>query len=209
MILGRFITLEGGEGTGKSTQAKVLAGRLRGRGLRVLETREPGGTPLGESVRDLILGNAPAEPTAEFLLFAAARAEHVTTVIGPALRDRDWVVCDRFMDSTRVYQGDVWNVDRALIAATEKATVDPYFPHLTIVLDVPVETARARTSSRGLMNRYDAARAETYDIIRAGFLKIAAAEPARCIIVDADRSSEDVAEHIWKAVSERLFPVAV
>lgn len=205
MQLGKFITFEGGEGTGKSTQVKLLAERLRGSGLGVLETREPGGTELGEKIRDLILSQAPAEPAAELLLFAAARAEHVSTVIGPALRDRDWVICDRFMDSTRVYQGEVWNADAALIHAIERSTIDPYFPDLTLILDIPVEHALQRAETRGALSRFDAEHADTHKVIRQGFLKIARDEPKRCAVIDASGTPDKVADLVWQTVQKRLL----
>ena len=155
MNRGKFITFEGGEGSGKSTQARLLAEALRAKGLDVVVTREPGGTPLGESIRELILANRPALD-AEFLLFAAARAEHVVRKILPALQAGQWVVCDRYIDSTRVYQGKLAGVDARLIDVVELHTSRAAWPALTIVLDVPPATGRARASERGDLNRYDA-----------------------------------------------------
>ena len=152
MKRGRFITFEGGEGSGKSTQARLLADRLRGAGLDVIVTREPGGTPLGEAIRSLILGSKPA-PYAEFLLFAAARAEHVARVIAPALERGAWVVSDRFTDSTRVYQQRLAGIDGALVAAVEAATTQGAMPDITLLLDLDPETGLARAMRRGDANQ--------------------------------------------------------
>jgi len=200
----RFITFEGGEGSGKSTQARLLAEKLRAQGHNVVLTREPGGSPVAEKIRALILDDPPQSPIAELLLFAAARAEHLTATIIPALRDGKWVICDRFMDSTRVYQGGLWNVDPALIAMLEQQTVAPHFPALTLILDLPVETAMQRAAQRGTLSRYDAQRRETHDLIRSGFTQIAQAEPARCALIDASGTQAEIAASIWQTVSTRL-----
>ncbi len=220
-MTGRFITFEGGEGTGKSTQARLLAERLRAIGpgqppreglvprevlapREVVVTREPGGTPLAEAIRDLILAGRPQEPQAEFLLFAAARAEHLTAVIKPALQRDAWVICDRFVDSTRVYQGDIFKVSPDLIAAIEHLTVSPWFPDLTLILDLPPKVGLERAAARGEMSRFDAARMETHAALRAGFLKIARAEPRRCVVINAAGDVDSVARDVWAAVSSRL-----
>lgn len=139
MKRGKFITFEGGEGVGKSTQAKRLAERLERNGIPVIVTREPGGTPVGEDVRDLIMKDRPTDPVTELLLFAAARAEHVTSVIRPALDDGTWVISDRFIDSSRVYQGKRYSLEPELIALLERFTVAPDFPDLTLILDLPAD----------------------------------------------------------------------
>lgn len=149
MKRGKFITFEGGEGAGKSTQAKRLAERLERAGISVIVTREPGGTPVGEDVRELIMRDHPTDPVTELLLFAAARAEHVTSVIRPALDDGTWVISDRFMDSTRVYQGKLYGLEPEFIAQLEKFTVAPDYPDLTLILDFLSEHRyRARPASR-------------------------------------------------------------
>lgn len=204
LMTGRFITFEGGEGTGKSTQARRLAERLRGLGREVVETREPGGSPLAERVRELILAEKPHEPQAEFLLFAAARAEHLTATIKPALQRDAWVVCDRFIDSSRVYQGDIGKVSDDLISAIEHLTVAPWFPDLTIVLDVAPSVALARAAERGALSRFDAAHMPIHAALRAGFLKIARAEPSRCVVVDAGGDVETVAARVWQVAAPRL-----
>lgn len=200
----RFITLEGGEGSGKSTQARILADKLRHLGHGVILTREPGGSPVAEKIRGLILDDPPQEPIAELLLFAAARAEHLTATIVPALRDGKWVICDRFMDSTRVYQGGLWNVDPALIEMLEKHTVQPNVPALTLILDLPVDKAMQRAAERGILSRYDAQRRETHDLIRAGFLQIAKVDPARCAVIDASGTQDEIAASIWQTLTTRL-----
>lgn len=201
---GRLITLEGGEGTGKSTQASKLADALRAKGIEVVVTREPGGTPLAERIRALVLDEKPAAASAEFLLFAAARSEHIAALIAPALKRGAWVVCDRYIDSTRVYQGDIAGISRDLVMAIEQFCVAPWFPDLTIVLDVPVDVAAARVATRGALTRFDAAGAQRHDAIRRGFLAIAEREPERCEVVPADGSPETVAALIWAVVSQRL-----
>lgn len=200
----RFITFEGGEGSGKSTQARLLADSLRAAGKDVVLTREPGGPPAAEKIRDLILNNPPQSPVAEFLLFAAARAEHLAATIVPALSNGKWVICDRFIDSSRVYQGGLWNVDPELIGLLEQHTVEPYMPGLTLILDLPVETAMQRASERGSLSRYDSQRRETHDLIRAGFARIASAEPERCALIDAAGSQDAIALSIRQAVTARL-----
>ena len=205
MKRGKFITFEGGEGAGKSTQAQLLAKRLEGAGIATVVTREPGGTPLGEDIRTLILKDRPQDPATELLLFAAARAEHMTAVIRPALDDGTWVISDRFMDSSRVYQGKLYSVDPKLISAIEKTTIAPDFPDITLILDLPPETGLERARIRGTLSRYDAERIETHEVLRAGFLEIANSEPKRCVLIDGHLSPESVAAAVWQAVSEHLL----
>lgn len=201
---GRLITLEGGEGTGKSTQAERLADRLRQRGVSVVVTREPGGSPVAERIRDLIFVERPRSAEAEFLLFAAARAEHLATTILPALDAGRWVVCDRFIDSTRVYQGALRKVDAGFIAAVETYTLARGRPDLTLVLDLPVAVGLARTRQRGDLNRYDEAAIEHHEIIRREFLDIARRDPSRCSVIDATPGPETVAASIWAVIEERF-----
>lgn len=201
---GRFITLEGGEGAGKSTQARHLAAMLRGRGMEVLLTREPGGSPGAERLRGLLLDpDAEWAPQAEILLHFAARAEHVARAIRPALAAGQWVVCDRFADSTMVYQGWGQGADRAAIAAlTDMMGV---VPDLTLVLDVAVPTSLARLAARGTApDRYERLGEPFFARIREGFRAVAAADPARCLLIDADAAEQDVAERITAAVQSRL-----
>lgn len=204
MQSGKFITFEGGEGAGKTTQVGRLAERLRALGLEIVVTREPGGTPLGESVREVVLGNAP-EPVTELLLFAAARAEHVAKVIRPALGAGTWVICDRFIDSTRVYQGLLGGVPADLITAIEVHTVAPSYPDLTFMLDLPADVGLKRTAQRGAQTRFDAGTESFHVSLREAFRQAAAAEPERCLVLDANREADAVAADIWAAVEMRLF----
>jgi dTMP kinase len=202
----RLITLEGGEAAGKSTQSRRLAARLRAAGHSVIETREPGGSEIAERIRALVLERRPKSPEAEFLLFSAARADHLEATIRPALAAGKWVVCDRFIDSTRVYQGDLNRIDRAFLDLVEKQVVRATMPALTLILDLPVEAMRARMLGRGGGNRFDAVPDTVHQARRDGFLGIARAEPGRCAVIDARRGEEEIAADIWRIVSERLSP---
>ncbi len=205
MTDGKFITLEGGEGAGKSTQAERLAARLSAVGHEAVVTREPGGSALGERIRALILDAKEMRPETELFLFAAQRAEHLAATILPALARGGWVISDRFADSTRVYQGDLGGMDRDRIAKVERLSV-ARMPDLTLVLDLPVEIGHARAATRGAQNRYDAQSLAKHEIIRKGFLRIAAAEPQRCAVIDAAQDADAVAAAIWRTVVERLAP---
>lgn len=205
MQRGKFITFEGGEGAGKSTQAQRLAEHLERQGIGVIVTREPGGTALGEDIRAIILKDRPQEPLTELLLFAAARAEHMTAVIRPALDEGTWVISDRFIDSTRVYQGKLYAIEPEFISAIEKYTVGRDLPELTLMLDLPPEAGLARAAGRGTLSRYDAERIETHEALRQGFLEIATAEPGRCVLIDGSLPVESVATAVWQAVHHRLF----
>ncbi|MFH3478391.1 dTMP kinase [Xanthobacter variabilis] len=205
---GWFITLEGGEGTGKSTQAHLLAEHLRARGWYVVETREPGGSPGAEAVRHVLLSGAaePLGPQVEALLFAAARADHVNSLIAPALAAGRIVVCDRFMDSTRVYQGVVGQVDADLLQGLERVCVRAR-PDLTLVLDVPPEVGLARAAARGkgaAADRFEKEGLAYHTAVRNAFLAQAAADPERCAVVDATPSAEVVAAEIAALVDGRL-----
>jgi dTMP kinase len=208
MTAQRFITFEGGEGSGKSTQARLLAERLQAGGHEVVLTREPGGAPLAERIRQLVLEAKPAAPVAEFLLFAAARAEHIAVTIAPALARGAYVVCDRYIDSTRVYQGTLGKVDPQLIAAIERATVAPVLPSLTFILDVPAEAGLARAAARGALNRYDQNEIAWHRQLRAAFQAVAAAEPGRCRLIDGQRDAALVSVEIWQLV-ESAVPAVV
>ncbi len=206
MAESRFITLEGGEAAGKSTQSRRLAARLRAAGHGVIETREPGGSPLAERIRALVLSERPASSEAEFLLFSAARAEHLQATIRPALAAGSWIVCDRFIDSTRVYQGDLNRIDAAFLAVIERHVVGPTMPALTFVLDLPVAAMRERMLQRPDANRFDAARDREHELRRDGFLRIAHAEPERCVVIDASVSEDEIAARLWSIVTARLAP---
>jgi dTMP kinase len=210
---GKFITFEGGEGTGKSTQAAVLALRLEWLGISVTLTREPGGSPGAEIMRHVLLSGAakPFGPEAEAMLFAAARDDHIRFTILPALEAGKWVVCDRFVDSTRVYQGIVGEVDHRFIKALERVSVGDLRPDLTFVLDVPAERGLQRAAGRRGREEPDRFEAETIDFherLRQAYLMLAAGEPNRCVIVDASAPKKAVSNRIWQAVNARLQPEA-
>ncbi|MBX3515177.1 MAG: dTMP kinase [Xanthobacteraceae bacterium] len=208
MMRGKFITFEGGEGAGKSTQVTRLADRLRVRGIEVVTTREPGGSPGAEAMRMLLLEGVvkPLGPTAETMIFAAARDDHVHTVIEPALARGAWVICDRFIDSTRVYQGALGNVDRRIIRALERVTIADAMPNLTFVLDVPVEVGLARVKGRGeASDRFESEDTEFHIQLREAFRDVVQAEPERCVLIDASQQADAVTARIWLAVTERLL----
>lgn len=205
MTVGKFITLEGGEGAGKSTQVARLAERLRVAGHEAVVTREPGGSPLGERIRQVILDAKTMAPDTELFLFAAQRAEHLRETILPALARGAWVISDRFADSTRVYQGDLGGLDAALIREVERLSVSRQ-PDLTLILDLPVEIGHVRAAARGATNRYDEQSLAKHEIIRQGFLRIAHAEPGRCAIVDASQDADAVVAAIWRIVAKKLSP---
>jgi len=209
---GKFITFEGGEGTGKSTQAAMLALRLEALGLSVQLTREPGGSPGAEIIRHVLLSGAakPLGPDVEAMLFAAAREDHVQCTILPALEAGKWVISDRFADSTRVYQGILGQVDQRLIKGLERVSIGDLFPDLTLILDVPVELGLERVKMRlgeTKPDRFEAENAEFHQKLREAYLAIAAEEPDRCVVIDAGASKEAVARKIWNAVGTKLDPM--
>jgi dTMP kinase len=210
-MTGKFITFEGGEGTGKSTQAAMLAHRLKALGVGVVSTREPGGSPGAEAIRHVLLSGAakPLGADTEAILFAAARDDHVQFKILPALKRGQWVVCDRFADSTRVYQGALGRVDERLLKVLERVTIGDLKPDLTFILDVPVEVGLERTSvRRGAVNadRFEAEGREFHEKLRAAYLFVAAQEPDRCVVIDASGEKQSVSNLIWNTVSRRLDP---
>jgi dTMP kinase len=206
---GRFVTFEGGEGAGKSTQMARLAERLADAGYDVLTTREPGGSAGAETIRHVLLSGAakPFGATAEAILFAAARADHIASVIAPALAEGVWVLCDRFFDSSRVYQGALGRVDPRLIRALERVTVGAMRPDLTLVLDAPPELglARARNRPGSWPDRFESEDLTFHRTLRAAYRELAAAEPQRCMLIDASCKVEEVAASIWQAVTSRLI----
>lgn len=206
---GRFVTFEGGEGTGKSTQTRRLVDHLGALGIDAVATREPGGSPGAEALRRLLLAGAvaPLGPAAEALVFSAARLDHLQETIRPALARGAFVVCDRFADSTRVYQGALGNLDPRFIRALERVTVGETRPDLTIVLDLPAEIGLARAAARRLtrVDRFEAEDLSFHQALRSAFLEIAAAEPERCVVIDAAPSEEAVAGAVWKVVETRLL----
>jgi dTMP kinase len=208
---GRFITFEGGEGTGKSTHAAMLVARLRQFGIRAQLTREPGGSPGAEIMRYILLSGAaqPLGPNAEAVLFAAARDDHLTTLIRPALEQDKWVVCDRFADSTRIYQGVAGNVDPMAIRAMERIIVGSTKPDLTFILDVPAKEGMRRAGKRRGgedVDRFEGESVTFHERLRDGFLTLAANEPERCVLIDATTSKDEVAEQIWRVVLKKLDP---
>lgn len=208
---GRFITFEGGEGTGKSTQIKKLADRLGAAKLRILVTREPGGSPGAEIMRHLVLSGMGKllGPEAETLLFAAARDDHVRTVIEPALKQGVWVLCDRFADSTRAYQGSLGSVPVGLINAMQRVTIGDLKPDLTIILDLPVEIGLARAAARrgsGTPDRFEGEKLAFHQGLREAYCKIAEDDPARCVLIDANSDPDTVAGRVWTALRDRLLP---
>jgi dTMP kinase len=208
---GRFITFEGGEGTGKSTHAALLAERLKVLGVGVLLTREPGGSPGAEAIRHVLLSGVakPLGAEAEALLFAAARDDHVRNSIEPALARGMWVVCDRFIDSTRIYQGALGHLDPKFLCALERVTVGDLKPDLTFILDVPAEVGLARARERRGADAADRFEAETpnfHEELREAYRLLVVSEPGRCVVIDATEPKPVVAERIWKTVNERLDP---
>ena len=206
---GKLITFEGGEGAGKSTQVAILVERLRTAGRHAIATREPGGSPAAEEIRETLLSGKVKQfgPFAEALLFSIARQDHVDTLIGDALARGQWVVCDRFLDSTRAYQGVSGGVPAPIISALERLTLHGVMPNLTIVLDIPVEEGLARMSRRrGTPDRFESEDIAQHERIRKAFINIAEEEPNRCVIIDARKPEALVAEDVWEAVTERLRP---
>jgi dTMP kinase len=208
---GRFITFEGGEGSGKSTQAGILANRLARAGRKVLATREPGGSPAAEEIREALLSGRVWQfgPFAEALLFSVARADHIENAIRQALHEGKWVVCDRFLDSTRAYQGATAGVPKGLISALERLTVGNLLPDITFILDIPPEEGLARAAERrsgSMPDRFESQELLLHERVRRAFLDIAEEEPERCIVIDASQPEAMVAEDVWEAVLQRLSP---
>ena len=204
---GRFITLEGGEGTGKSTQTKRLVDALAGKKIAGIATREPGGSPGAEDIRKLLVNGEPGrwDPLTETMLMFAARADHVARTIGPALLAGKWVICDRFTDSTYAYQGVGRSVTRETIRRIESVVLDDFKPDFTLVLDLPVEQGLARANRRGASEtRFEKFDLEFHERLRKAFLDIAKRNPDRCAVIDAAQSEDEVAEAIWKQVNRRF-----
>jgi dTMP kinase len=207
---GRFITFEGGEGSGKSTQIKLLADRLGAAKQPTIVTREPGGSPGAEIMRHLVLSGIGRllGPEAEALLFAAARDDHVHTVITPALDQGTWVLCDRFSDSTRAYQGKLGQVDSNILNAMQRVTIGDLKPDLTVILDVPAEVGMQRAAMRrgaGPPDRFEAEDIGFHQKLRNAFRQIAEDEPQRCVLLDATADADTVAVKVWAALRERFM----
>jgi dTMP kinase len=199
---GLFITLEGGEGSGKSTQAKALAARLEERGYGVCFTHEPGGTELGRAVQRLLEGEDVPAPLAELLLFVADRAQHVREVIAPALAAGKVVVCDRFADSTLAYQGFGRGLDASLIRRLNDEATGGLKPHVTLLLDVAPEVGLAREGAQLDVTGRESR--EFHERVRQGFLALAREEPERFVVIDAALAPEEVSELVMTAVENRM-----
>ena len=209
--IGRFITFEGGEGSGKSSQAGILANRLARAGRKVFATREPGGSPAAEEIREALLSGRVWQfgPFAEALMFSVARADHIESAINRALHEGKWVVCDRFLDSTRAYQGVTAGVPRGLINALERLTIGSLLPDITFILDISPEEGLARAAERrqgSVPDRFESQELMLHERIRRAFLDIAEEEPVRCVVIDASQPEAMVAEDVWEVVLQRLSP---
>ena len=207
MSRGRFITFEGGEGSGKSTHARLLVEALIGIGLEVLATREPGGTQGAEAIRDLLVRGETGrwDGVTEALLHYAARREHLTKIVWPALDSGTWVVSDRFADSTTAYQGYGFGLGQAVIDGLHGIAVGAFWPDLTLILDLPADWGLARAARRGSdEDRYERMSSEVHERIREGFREIAAAHPERCVMIDAAGEIEATQAAVRAAVCGRL-----
>jgi len=209
---GKFISFEGGEGSGKSTQIKRLAERLDAAKLRAIVTREPGGSPGAEIIRHVVLSGMGKllGAEAETLLFAAARDDHVRTVIQPALSQGLWVLCDRFSDSTRAYQGRLGQVAPGVLNAMQRVTIGDLKPDLTIILDIPVEVGLKRAAARrgsGVPDRFEGEDIKFHQDLRDAYKQIAAEEPQRCALIDANADADAVAARVWIALRDHLFTI--
>ncbi len=211
---GLLITFEGGEGAGKSTQILALADHLRGQGYEVVVTREPGGSAGAEAVRHVILSGAAEAygPAMEALLFAAARSDHIDQKIRPAIEAGQIVLCDRFIDSSRVYQGISGNLDPQFMRSVERIAIDGTMPDLTFILDIPADKGLARAGLRRgneTADRFEKETIATHEARRQAFLAIAAEEPQRCKVIDADRSVHEISAEIAALTDAVLSPQEV
>ena len=206
MFQAKFITFEGTEGVGKTTQIQLLNNYLKSRNIECIITREPGGTIFGERVREILLNNdgPDIDPMAELLLIFSARAQHLTEIIYPALKNNIWVLCDRFTDASYAYQGGGRGVPYAKISSLESTVQDGFEPDLTILLSGNIETGMQRVTNRGEKDRFESEEIEFFERIRHNYLKLAQANPKRFAIVDADQSIDEAALAI-KAATERRF----
>lgn len=205
-IRGKFITVEGGEGAGKSTQVSLLVAALGGARIRARATREPGGSPGGEAIRDLLLEGEGErwDPVSEALLLVAARRDHITRLIAPSLAQGVWVVSDRFADSTLAYQGYGRGVSLDALAALHRLALDDFAPDLTVILDLPVEMGLARAAARSAADRFERLDRDFHERLRQGFRQIAAENPARCALIDASGDPQFVHRAVLDAVKQRL-----
>lgn len=202
----RFITFEGGEAAGKSTQAARLVAALQARGVDVVATREPGGTPGGEAIRALVVEGEPErwDAVTEALLMNAARADHVARCIRPALAAGRWVVCDRFVDSTLAYQGAGKGVPAAELLEAHRFATGDLWPDLTLVLDLPTASGEARAAARGGLDRFERTGGDFHERVAASFRHVAHQEPDRVCLIDASGDVDTVAAAVWRAVEALL-----
>ena len=214
---GKFITFEGGEGAGKTTQSAFLADRLRRAGISVLQTREPGGTPRAEAIREVLLSGKAKKfgPLGEAVLFYAARESHLELAVRPALERGTWVICDRFSNSTRAYQGAAGGLPLYVIETIDRAVVGSTQPDLTIIFDLPPELGLKRAAARktksasgetagNIPDRFETMNLAFHRRLREEFLSIAKAEPKRCVVVDASENERRVEDKLWAIVRERF-----
>jgi dTMP kinase len=211
-MTGLFITFEGGEGCGKSTQIAALKARLEALGKTVVQTREPGGTALGESVRNLLQYDDAGQgmsPEAELLLFAASRAQHVRELIAPAIAEGQIVLCDRFLDSTTVYQGVARAIDSKKVDTINQFAIGDTNPDLTILIDLPPEIGLARVHARsdGQLDRMEKEAIGFFQAVRQGYLDLAKSEPKRFLVLDGSQSVEELETQIWQKVEATLLPL--
>ena len=211
-MTGLFITFEGGEGCGKSTQIATLKARLEAMGKTVMQTREPGGTALGESVRNLLQYDDAGQgmsPEAELLLFAASRAQHVRELIAPAIAEGQIVLCDRFLDSTTVYQGVARAIDSKKVDTINQFAIGDTNPDLTILIDLPPEIGLARVHARsdGQLDRMEKEAIEFFQAVRQGYLDLAKSEPKRFLVLDGSQSVEELETQIWQKVEATFLPL--
>jgi dTMP kinase len=206
MSKARFITFEGGDGSGKSTQAKRLVAALEAHGIDALGTREPGGSPGAEDIRNLVLNGDPGrwDALTETLLMFAARHDHVERTIKPALAAKRWVICDRFTDSTYAYQGAGHGLARETIRRMEALVLGDFRPDLTLIFDLPVEQGLARTKGRAREMRFESFDLEFHERMRACYLAIARKHPERCIVLDAAADEDTLAEAVWNTIAKRF-----
>jgi dTMP kinase len=204
----RFITLEGGEGAGKSTQVKRLAAWLEARGIRTLTTREPGGAPGAEAIRNLLVNGDTGqwEPVTEAMLHYAARRDHLARTVWPAMEQGTWVISDRFADSTAIYQGAGQGVPQDILAALHRVAAGDFHPDLTLILDVPVETGLARAAARRGVggDRYERMGTAFHERLRAGFRALAGREPERCVLIDAAQPVDGVTAAMEAVLDRKL-----
>ena len=206
---GLFITFEGGEGCGKSTQIAALKARLEAMDKTVVQTREPGGTALGEYVRSLLQHEEAGRgmsPEAELLLFAASRSQHVRELIAPAIAQGQIVLCDRFLDSTTVYQGVARAIDSTKVEMINKFAVDDIKPDLTVLIDLPPEIGLTRVHARsaGQLDRMEKETIEFFQAVRQGYLDVAKSEPKRFLVLDGRQSIRDLGTKIWQRLEAKF-----